>query len=203
MSTHTQDLVKDSRCSLTVASKEFKGAQDGRANLIGECARITDKEEIAKAQEIYLKKHPGAFWVSYGDFQWYRMTVENVRTVGGFARAGFLKGEEYEAGRPDPISAIQERVAGHMNKDHMDATIQMVKHYVGIDVEEALMSSMDSKGMYIKVARTPVGGTEQQNGKIRLPWARPVEDPKGIKAMIMEMTNAASKGSEPEAAEEA
>ena len=35
MSSHTQDILKDPRCSLTVASKQFKGAADGRVNLMG------------------------------------------------------------------------------------------------------------------------------------------------------------------------
>mmetsp|Transcript_108362 Transcript_108362/g.169443 ORF Transcript_108362/g.169443 Transcript_108362/m.169443 type:complete len:384 (+) Transcript_108362:65-1216(+) len=200
MSTHTQDLMKDPRCSLTVAAKEFKGAQDGRVNLIGECVPVKGKEEKAKATEIYMKKHPGAFWATFGDFTWYRMKVENVRTVGGFARAGFINGEQYASGKPDVISAIQERVAGHMNGDHRDATIAMVKHYVGIDVEDAEITSMDRLGMYVKVTRTPIGKTESQSAKIRLPYARPVDDPKNIKAMIIEMTRM-SAPPQPEAEE--
>jgi len=70
MSTHTQDLLVDPRCSVTIASKEFKGAADGRVNLMGKCELIKDKEEIEKAKETYMKKHPGAFWASFGDFNW-------------------------------------------------------------------------------------------------------------------------------------
>ena len=70
MSTHTQDLLADSRCSLTVAAKEFKGAADGRVNLMGTCELIKDEAEIEKAKEIYMQKHPGAFWANFGDFNW-------------------------------------------------------------------------------------------------------------------------------------
>ena len=58
MSSHTQDILVDPKCSLTVASKEFKGAADGRVNLMGVCERLKVEDEIAEAKEIYLQKHP-------------------------------------------------------------------------------------------------------------------------------------------------
>jgi putative heme iron utilization protein len=59
MSSHTVDILADPRCSLTIADKNFKGAADGRVNLMGTCERLKDQAEIAKAKEIYLQKHPG------------------------------------------------------------------------------------------------------------------------------------------------
>ena len=58
MSSHTQDILVDPKCSLTVASKEFKGAADGRVNLMGTCQRLKDEKDIASAKELYLQKHP-------------------------------------------------------------------------------------------------------------------------------------------------
>jgi hypothetical protein len=59
MSSHTVDILADPRCSVTIADKNFKGAADGRVNLMGTCNRLKDPDEIAKAKEIYLQKHPG------------------------------------------------------------------------------------------------------------------------------------------------
>lgn len=59
MSSHTVDILADPRCSLTVAQYGFRSAADGRVNLIGKCERLKDEEEIARAKEIYLQKHPG------------------------------------------------------------------------------------------------------------------------------------------------
>ena len=75
MSTHTQDLLADPKCSLTIAAKDFKGAADGRVNLMGTCSLIKDAEEKEKAKEYYMKKHPGAFWVDFGDFNWFRVSL--------------------------------------------------------------------------------------------------------------------------------
>jgi hypothetical protein len=80
MSTHTQDVLVNPHCSLTIAAKDFKGAADGRVNLMGTCQLLRDPQEQQKAKEIYLQKHPGAFWVNFGDFNWFRMQVEHVST---------------------------------------------------------------------------------------------------------------------------
>jgi putative heme iron utilization protein len=193
MSTHTQDLLKDTRCSLTVASKEFKGAADGRVNLMGECAPVTSDEELEEARQTYMKKHPGAFWISFGDFTLFRMEVQNIRYVGGFARAGSVTGEQYADAKPDPVQAIQGRVSSHMNDDHRDATTAIVQNYVGLDVEDAEITSLDSLGMYVKVSRTPKAAGQMQQFKIRVPWIRTIENPKDVKGVIVEMTQASAE----------
>eukprot|EP00933_Yihiella_yeosuensis_P011211 TRINITY_DN11833_c1_g1_i1.p1 TRINITY_DN11833_c1_g1~~TRINITY_DN11833_c1_g1_i1.p1 ORF type:complete len:366 (+),score=84.73 TRINITY_DN11833_c1_g1_i1:50-1147(+) len=193
MSSHTTDLLKDKRCSLTVAAKEFKGAADGRVNLIGEATKIESEEERKAAREVYLKKHPKAFWVDFGDFTWMRMEVQHVRFVGGFARAGSVTAEDYAAATPDPISAFAAGVAGHMNADHRDSTIAMVRNYVGVDVDDAEITSMDSLGMYVKVSRTPKAADQMQQFKIRLPFIRKLQDRKDAKDVIVEMTKASAE----------
>lgn len=209
MSSHTQDILADPRCSLTVAAKEFKGAADGRVNLMGTCERVKDEEEIKKCKETYLAKHPGAFWVEFGDFFWYRMEVEAVRFVGGFARAGSITSEEYKEAKPDPIMAFGGHVAQHMNDDHMDSTIAMVEHYIpGLKgdnyVQAAEITSVDSLGMYVKITRDPENNDQlpgqPQQFKLRLPFPRPVTERKDVKTVIVEMTQASSSPKEEEAA---
>lgn len=211
MSSHTQDILSDPKCSLTVASKEFKGAADGRVNLMGTCGRVKDAEEIAKAKEIYLEKHPGAFWVDFGDFFFYRMEVENIRFVGGFARAGSVTGEEYKAAKPDPIMAFGGKIAEHMNDDHMGSTIAMVEHYIpglagGNYVKEAIITSVDSLGMYVKITRDPENEDrlpgQPKQFKLRMPFPRPVTERKDVKSVIVEMTQASTATKEETAAKQ-
>eukprot|EP00586_Coscinodiscus_wailesii_P021061 CAMPEP_0172495546 /NCGR_PEP_ID=MMETSP1066-20121228/71465_1 /TAXON_ID=671091 /ORGANISM="Coscinodiscus wailesii, Strain CCMP2513" /LENGTH=341 /DNA_ID=CAMNT_0013267289 /DNA_START=74 /DNA_END=1099 /DNA_ORIENTATION=+ len=193
MSTHTQDLLVDSRCSLTIAAKEFKGAADGRVNLMGHVTLVPPEERDA-CKEVYKKKHPGAFWVDFGDFNWFRMDkIEAIRFVGGFARAGSVTPEEYAAALPDAIAGFGMHVAKHMNDDHEDATKAMIAGQIpGLEVEKAEIVSVDSLGMYVKVTRTPRASDQPQQFKIRLPFPRQAEDRKDVKMVIMEMTNAAA-----------
>lgn len=116
-----------------------------------------------------------------------------VRYVGGFARAGSVNAKDYKAAKPDPISAFGGAVAGHMNGDHGTATIAMISKYVGIDVEEAEITSMDSLGMYVKVSRQPIAMDQKQQFKIRLPFIRPLENRKDCKTVIVEMTRASAE----------
>ncbi|KAL7438041.1 hypothetical protein ACHAXM_005973 [Skeletonema potamos] len=194
MSTHTQDLLADPRCSVTIASKEFKGAADGRVNLMGKVT-LLPKEEKEAAKAAYLSKHPGAFWVEFGDFNWFRMDeIIDVRFVGGFARAGSVTPEEYKNAKPDPISEFGVAIASHMNDDHMDSTIAMVAHAIpGLEVDEAVITSVDSLGMYVKCTRTPRSTDQPQQFKIRLPFPRRVTDRKDVKNVIVEMTRAAAQ----------
>lgn len=198
MSGHTQDVLVDPLCSLTVASQDFKGAADGRVNLMGRMSKIP-KSDIEPLKELYLSKHPNAFWVNFGDFTWFRMEVENVRFVGGFARAGDVKSTDYTTATPDPIVSIGGKVGAHMNDDHEDSTIDIIKHYVGIDVESASIVSMDSLGMDVVVGRTPRGGDQPMRFKIRVPFEERVKERKDVKVMIVKMTNKAGEGKESKA----
>lgn len=197
MSTHTQDLLADPRCSVTIASKDFKGAADGRVNLMGKVTLVPNKEKDAM-KAVYLAKHPGAFWVDFGDFNWFRMDeISDIRFVGGFARAGSVTPEEYQNAKPDPVSGFGPHIAQHMNDDHMESTIAMVAHAIpGLDVSEAVITSVDSLGMYVKCTRTPRASDQPQQFKIRLPFPRRIEGRKDVKDVIVEMTRAASKGAE-------
>jgi len=208
MSSHTQDIKKDPRCSLTIADKNFKGAADGRVNLMGTCNRVKDDDEINKVREIYLQKHPGAFWVNFGDFYFYRMEIEAIRFVGGFARAGSVKPKDYENATPDPIMAFGQAIASHMNDDHSSSTIAMVNHYIpsldGDDyVKEAIINRVDSVGMDIKITRDPdnisrLPGQPQQF-KVRLPFPKAISERGGVKLAIVEMTQvSAAKSSQKE-----
>ena len=210
MSSHTQDILADPKCSLTVAAKEFKGAADGRVNLMGQCERLKDKELIQECKKIYLEKHPGAFWVEFGDFFWYRMSVEAVRFVGGFARAESVTAEEYVGAKPDPIMKFGDAIAAHMNDDHMSSTVAMVEHYIpglvvpaatdGSEttryVQKAEITSVDSLGMFVKITRDPENEDQlpgqPQQFKLRLPFPIGVTKRGDVKKAIMKMSRASS-----------
>lgn len=193
MSSHTQDILNDPRCSLTVAAKGFKGAADGRVNLMGTVS-LVEKGKRDDMKALYLKKHPGAFWVDFGDFNWFKMKIERVNFVGGFARAGSITPEEYREARPDAIAEFGTHIADHMNDDHQENTISMIEGQVpGIAAKEAIITSVDSLGMYIKVTRSPEDSEEKQQFKMRLPFPRRAKDRKDVKELIVEMSKSASK----------
>ena len=126
--------------------------------------------------------------------------IVDIRFVGGFARAGSITPEEYAAAKPDPIAGFGPHISAHMNDDHMENTIAMVAHAIpGLDVSEAVITSVDSLGMYVKCTRTPRASDQPQQFKIRLPFPRKIEDRKGVKDVIVEMSQAAAQAAAAEA----
>jgi putative heme iron utilization protein len=187
MSAHTTDIAKDGRMSLTVTANEFKGAADGRAVLIGDVSRLP-QDKVPAYRENYKARHSDAFWIDFGDFTYFIMdNIKSVRFVGGFARAGEVSGADYLASKPDPLYPVAKRVMSHMNLDHEDALIAMVNHYVGVPASSAQMVSMDRLGITLTANLTIAGGSVN---KVRIPYPREVSQPKAVKEMLVEMTNA-------------
>mmetsp|Transcript_16481 Transcript_16481/g.47392 ORF Transcript_16481/g.47392 Transcript_16481/m.47392 type:complete len:130 (-) Transcript_16481:217-606(-) len=119
--------------------------------------------------------------------------IEDIRFVGGFARAGSVTPEEYVDAKPDPISAFGSHIAQHMNEDHMESTIAMIADQIpGLVVSEAVITSVDSLGMYVKVSRTPRASDQPQQFKLRLPFPKQANNRKDVKDIIVEMTRSAA-----------
>jgi len=191
MSGHTTDLLQEpeaAKASLTVTAAGFQGAADGRVSLIGDIKRVKDDDEVATLRELYKKKHPNAFWVEFGDFLWFRMSdLKAVRFIGGFARAGDISPDDYKGAEVDAIQAFAAPVMSHMNDDHGESTVAMVEHYIGLDqVEKADLVALDRLGFNVAITRLG------QTFKLRLPFPRPAEDRKDVKALIVEMSRASA-----------
>ena len=186
LSAHTGDVLNDARCSITILANGFKGMKDARITLVGKMAPV-EGNNIEKARELYVAKHPDSFWVDFGDFTWFKLdTIHTVRVVGGFGRAGSVSGEAYGNAKTDPVAQFSGPVCGHMNQDHMDSTVAMVKHYVGLSVDQAMMVSLDSLGVDISCKK---GG---ETFMCRLPFPEPIQDRKSIKDAIVQMTREAA-----------
>jgi len=119
LSSHTHDIDADPRFSLTVTAPGFRGASDARVTITGTAYKVTDEEKKTDLKRHYKAKHPNAFWVDFGDFAMYEATeLVGVRLVGGFARAGSIKAEEFMNAEVDDIVQYSEAICGHMNDDH-------------------------------------------------------------------------------------
>jgi putative heme iron utilization protein len=173
MSAHTTDILKDGKSSLTVMASDFKGAAEGRVVIVGDVVKVFDDAEKAKLREKYLSRHKEAFWIDFGDFSYFRMkSMNTIRYIGGFAMAGSVTPEEYTSAKPDPVAGFASHVMGHMNDDHEDSTIAMVKHYCGIPVTEAKIIGMDRLGMTVntKIDMAASGGGYTKVCKCILSW---------------------------------
>ena len=202
LSSHTRDLLKNKRASLFCAESGGMRPDAARATLVGSVEKIEDEKERAKAREIYLKHHPDAFWVDFGDFSWFKMTeLKEVKYVGGFGRAATVGASDYQSAKVDPVRKFSAPVCKHMNEDHAESTLDIVKMVVFGDENmnlirsssddeknmKAEMCEIDSIGMTVSLR---MGG--QNLGKVRIEWQEPAYDRKAIKDQIVNLTKKAA-----------
>ncbi|OWM78821.1 uncharacterized protein LOC116194636 isoform X2 [Punica granatum] len=184
---HTKDLLGNPKCSLLVA-RDPEDMTDLVITVHGDAVAVTEQEKEA-ARAAYLSKHPNAFWVDFGDFQFMRIEPKVVRYVSGVATAllgsgEFLK-EEYKAAKVDPIAQFSKPVSSHMNRDHAEDTKAIVRHWTSIPVDSAYMLDIDSLGFNVNAT------CQGTSVKLRVPFTRRAVDRKDVKTLIVEMLQAA------------
>jgi len=199
LSSHTGDLAADGRVSMTFSAPGFASLQDARFSLNGFARPIADAEEVAAAREAYLRKFPDAFYVDFGDFRWFRVSVAagpgggGGRYVGGFGKVGTVAGADYVAAAADPVVAFSAPVCGHMNGDHAADLLAMVRGNVSgasRAVGPVRMVRVDALGCDLAVAGL-FGDGEGGTTRVRLPWPAPgAPDRKALKDRIVELTRA-------------
>lgn len=96
--------------------------------------------------------------------------------------AGSVTAEQYETASADPLAPFAGPVMKHMNDDHSDSTVAMIKYYVGIPVSEATIVSLDKLGMTVKAKLEVAGGGYS---KVRLPFPRLVTERKTVKEVLV------------------
>ncbi|XVF06589.1 hypothetical protein REPUB_Repub06bG0062200 [Reevesia pubescens] len=146
LAVHAKDLLANPKCSLLVA-RDPEDRTDLVITLHGDAIAVSEKDQAA-IRTAYLAKHPNAFWVDFGDFQFMRIEPKVVRYVSGVATALLGSGEfskdEYQDSKVDPIAQFSKPVASHMNKDHAEDTKVIVQFSTSIPVDYAYILDLDS-----------------------------------------------------------
>ncbi|CAK9136731.1 unnamed protein product [Ilex paraguariensis] len=187
LAVHTKDLLANSKCSVLVA-KDPEDRTDLVITVHGDAVAVSEKDREA-IRTAYLARHPDAFWVDFGDFQFMRIEPKVVRYVSGVATAllgsGEFSTEEFRSAKVDPIYQFSKPISSHMNKDHMEDTKLIVQHSISVPVNFAYMLDVDSLGFNVKA------GYQGSTFKLRVPFTRRAVDRKDVKTLIVEMLQAA------------
>ena len=211
LSAHTRELAADGRCALTVLAPGFASMADARVTLTGTAASLPDGDAAARtdARDVYMAAHPGAFWADFGDFSWWTLDPTApgaaARAVLGFGRAGSVPGAQWAGTAADPVTPFSGPVCGHMNDDHGDAVVAMVRA-TGLPgkIVRAAMKKVDRLGWdgvaEVEAADAAAAGSGRRPGvgpptvavPVRVTFPRPAEDRKALKEVLVEMTRAAA-----------
>jgi putative heme iron utilization protein len=116
-----------------------------------------------------------------------RLTVTEVRYVGGFGRMSWVDADAYAAARPDPLWSDTAGIVGHMNADHADALVTLCHHDAGrTDVVSASMTAVDRYGFEV-IAETAGDHREA----LRIGFRTPQDTPDGVRHELVGMLRAA------------
>jgi heme iron utilization protein len=184
MAMHTQNLTEDPRSSLLVTMPDAVGDPLGasRVTLIGNALPVPALE-VAEARKLYLEIHANSkHWVDFDDFSFYRMNVVDVYYVGGFGVMGWVSASEYYSGQPDPLADSAIGIIQHMNADHGDALVLLVRAFAGIEAQEASMISVDRLGFYVRLK------TQDGTRGARIAFLHEVRSPAEARTVLIDMT---------------
>jgi heme oxygenase (biliverdin-IX-beta and delta-forming) len=186
MAEHTRNLGADPRASLLVVEDTPEGADplaSGRVTLLGTVGVVDDVVERAAAREAYLAGNPGAFYVDYGDFLCMRLSVSDVRYVGGFGRMSWVDAPSFALASADPLVGVAAGIISHMNADHADSLVTLCHHDAGrLDVVAASMTAVDRYGFEVIA---DLGGDRRE--ALRIGFRSPQETGDGVRHELVGM----------------
>jgi len=179
LSDHTRNLAADGRASLLIEeAARLRNPQTGaRATLVGRIANTADERH----KKRFLARHPeAAMYAGFGDFHFFRMTIERVHYVGGFGRAVWLKADEVEsdATAAASIAAAEDAIVAHMNGDHAQALDHYANALLGRSGSGWRMTGIDPDGADLRL-----GGRFA-----RLEFAAPVADRRAAREELLRLT---------------
>jgi heme iron utilization protein len=171
---HTRNLMADARASLLVAENvQADPLANARVTLLGRCAIVESEPERESARRAFLAAHPNAaYYAGYGDFSWWKLTVESVRYIGGYGRMSWVSREDWLASRPDPMAEHAPGILEHMNGDHAAALLDYCRRFTrATDATAARMTSVDRYGFEMSVT------TGKGPRPVRLAFSRAISTP--------------------------
>ena len=192
MAMHTRNLLENPRATLLIVqtNDEDNPLGAGRISLVGEVHPVGDGPQREATSDAYLLRNPSAqYWIHFGDFQFFQMSLVDVYFVAGFGVMGWIPAEEFEAARPDPLADHSDQVLRHMNEDHRDSLKLMAAHYRDLQAMDAEMTSIDRLGFQLRVK------TAQGMKGIRLAYPHAAETPDEVRQVLVEMVKSARRQS--------
>jgi heme iron utilization protein len=186
---HTQNLRRDRRASLLVAQDVPDGADPlayARVTLVGTFEPYAPSDADL---EHHLAVHEHADdYIGFEDFSWWRFATLSVRYVGGFGFMGWASGDDLHRATADPVIPHATPMIEHLNDDHADACVEIVRHLGGVpDAVAAVVTGVDRYGLTFDAHATP--------GVVvaisRVGFAEPVTSPADVRAASVELVRRA------------
>jgi putative heme iron utilization protein len=150
-------------------------------------AEVGDDDRPA-VRDRYLAANPAsAYYIDFGDFVFFRLSVSAIRYVGGYGRMSWVDAAAYAEAEADPLAgAPAAAIVEHMDADHAEALVLMCRHLVGLpETTAATMGGVDRYGFDV-VATTPAG-----RQAVRVGFPAPVATGEEVRAAMVALVREA------------
>jgi hypothetical protein len=184
LAVHTRNIAADKRVSLLLSEP---GTPDPlaapRISLTGRAEQLIDPDAVAIARRRYLAAHPSAeLFVSFTDFSFHRIAVENIHLVGGFGRIFDLPGADVLTDISDAgtLLAAEEGAVAHMNDDHRDTMGLYASELFGVAATDWRCSGLDPEGMDMR---------RENRGALRVDFPQRVVTPEALRRSLKDLAD--------------
>ena len=174
LSDHAKNLKVDDRIALLLdGTGELEDPLAGdRVSLLGRLARSADPGDRAR----YLARHPAAaLYADFGDFAFYRMSVERAHLVAGFGRIHWLDGADVLVSPQPALAEAEPRILEDMNRDHRDVIQLCAQQLLKLEGADWVLTGIDSEGCDLRMGRLTA----------RLEFDAPIRDPETARAALL------------------
>jgi putative heme iron utilization protein len=151
---HTRNILADPRASLLIEETAgFANPQAGpRVSVMG---RIERSEDPAHTRRFLAHHRAAKAYAGFGDFAFYRMNVERLHYVGGFARARWIEREHavLDSAECREIADAEEDILAHMNNDHAETVLLYAQRLAKARSLRARLIAVDPEGFDLRCGR--------------------------------------------------
>ena len=148
---HTINLKEDSKSCLTLFKlDDDKDKQNSsRMTLLGDLRPLPDNEleRIKIRFENFLPESKK--YAEMHDFNFYKLTIEQIRWIGGFGKIAWLDNKNWNQFMPK-WSKNEMSIIEHMNKDHLKNISSSLHAQHGIKNKNVKMFALTIDGYYLK-----------------------------------------------------
>jgi putative heme iron utilization protein len=186
---HYKNLKSDNRASLTII--DSFGVSDPQAHARATLLLRFEPVGAPEAQSVqarYERRFPQSINYEIAhNFLFMRGEVDRIRWIGGFGDIQWMSSEAYQSAEADRLAYSSWEAIEHMNQDHRDALVDLVKAHSALSPRESEvgMSMLSATEMQIRVRQ----GTESK--EITIPLTREVHEEGEVRAVVVETLKAA------------
>lgn len=118
-----------------------------RITVFGRAVR-TSEDVRARIRARFLARHPkSALYADFGDFAFWKLTLEGASYNGGFGKAYEMSREDLIADADADLQAMEQKAVEHMNADHGDAIDLYARALAGRKDGNWKLACLDLEGL--------------------------------------------------------